>query len=197
MSKNFFEDFKPDFYLPFAGTYYLSGQLSNLQNLRGVPSLEKAYNFLENNLHIKSECIKLNPDSSYNLSKNTYSDKYKEISENEMQSYINNVLSKKKLNYEDDAEVTFDNIIELSKKAHLRFLKKVNDLKIKLEFDVLLKFKDKYIHINNKKKSIDEKNKKDLKDIDKFVIYDASKTSWRILLGPKYAHWNNAEIGLT
>lgn len=196
MSKKFIEDIKPDFYLPFAGTYYLSGQLSNLQNLRGVPSLEKAYNFLENNLHIKSECIKLNPDSSYNLSKNTYSDKYKEISENEMQNYINNVLSKKKLNYEDDAEVTFDTIIELSKKAHLRFLKKVNDLKIKLDFDVLLKFRDKYIHINNKKKSIEEKNKKDLKDIDKFVIYDVHpKLLKRILLGPKYAHWNNAEIG--
>ena len=34
---NFINEIKPDYYMPFAGTYTLTGKLSNLQSLRGTP----------------------------------------------------------------------------------------------------------------------------------------------------------------
>ena len=33
---NYIDEIKPDYYMPFAGTYTLAGKLSNLQSLRGV-----------------------------------------------------------------------------------------------------------------------------------------------------------------
>ena len=39
---------KPYYYLPFAGTYTLTGKLSELLDLRGVPSIDEAYDYLEN-----------------------------------------------------------------------------------------------------------------------------------------------------
>ena len=45
----------PSFYLPFAGTYTLTGHLSKLQNLRGVPNIDQAYNYIDQ--QIKKEPI--------------------------------------------------------------------------------------------------------------------------------------------
>ena len=41
----YIDEIKPDYYLPFAGTYTLTGKLSNLQSLRGVSSVDNAYSF--------------------------------------------------------------------------------------------------------------------------------------------------------
>jgi UDP-MurNAc hydroxylase len=38
----------PKFYMPFAGTYNLSGNLSKLNNNRGVPELEEAVSYFKN-----------------------------------------------------------------------------------------------------------------------------------------------------
>ena len=42
---NYIDEFKPNYYLPFAGTYTLTGKLSNLQTLRGVSTFDNAINF--------------------------------------------------------------------------------------------------------------------------------------------------------
>ena len=44
---NFLKILKPKYYLPFAGTYLLSGKLSNLNKLRGVATYDEAYDFLD------------------------------------------------------------------------------------------------------------------------------------------------------
>ena len=44
----YIDEIKPDYYFPFAGTYTLTGKLSNLQNLRGVASIDIANDFFEN-----------------------------------------------------------------------------------------------------------------------------------------------------
>ena len=71
----YIDEFKPDYYLPFAGTYTLTGKLSNLQNLRGVPTIDKAYDYFEKyylskNLSNLIKPIKFNPESTFDLSIN-------------------------------------------------------------------------------------------------------------------------------
>ena len=69
-------------------------------------------------------------------------------------------------------------------------------MKIKLDSDVVLKTKSKFIHINNSKNSISEIKPKKVQKLKKYVIYELdSRLLKNILLGPRFAHWNNAEIG--
>lgn len=197
MSLSYIKDFNPNYYMPFAGTYTLTGKLSELQDLRGVPSLEEAYNFLEKSLgQINSKCIKLNPGSDFSLIDGTYSEEYKIIKNEDIKNYIENTLNKKKFEYENDEEVSFDELLDLAKLSIKRFAKKKKELKVVLDTDVLLKVENKFIHIDNYNDEILIKNKDEISNIHKYVIYEVeAKLLKRILSGPRFAHWNNSEIG--
>ena len=56
MALKFIKDLNPEYFLPFAGTYTLTGKLSKLQHLRGVPSIDKAYKFLEGKNEVLPMC---------------------------------------------------------------------------------------------------------------------------------------------
>ena len=61
---------------------------------------------------------------------------------------------------------------------------------------MLIKVRSKFIHIDNKKDKISLKDKTQLNNIDKYVIYELDpRLLKRILSGPKFAHWNIAEVG--
>lgn len=197
MSLNYIKDINPNFYMPFAGTYTLTGKLSELNDLRGVPSLEEAYNYLEKTLiNTNSKCIKLNPGSEFSLNENKYSEPYKVIKYEEIKNYIEKSLSNKKLEYENDNEVRFDELLELAKKSLKRYVKKKQELKIFLDTDILLPVGNKFIHIDNKKDEIFVKSKNEISSLEKYVIYEVNvKLLKRILSGPRFAHWNNSEIG--
>ena len=196
MSKMFIEKINPNYYLPFAGTYYLTGKLSNLQKFKGVPTIEDASKYLESKISNNSKCVRLNPDSTLSLHNYITSSKYSPITNDEIEKYLNNILSKRKLSYENEEEDNVENIYNLAKKAHKRYLEKKNHFKLILKSDVLIKVKDRFIHIDNNSDQISLKNQNDVKNINKYVIYDLDiRLLKNILLGPRLAHWNNAEIG--
>ena len=81
-------------------------------------------------------------------------------------------------------------------KSSQEVLRKKNHFKLILKSDVLIKVKDRFIHIDNNSDQISLKNQNDVKKINKYVIYDLDiRLLKNILLGPRLAHWNNAEIG--
>ena len=49
-AKSFIDRLNPKYFLPFAGSYILSGHLSSLQDLRGVPNIDFASEYLEKNI---------------------------------------------------------------------------------------------------------------------------------------------------
>jgi len=197
----YIDEIKPDYYLPFAGTYTLTGNLSKLQNLRGVSSIDNAYNFFENyysskNLSNIIKPLKLNTESTFDLNIKEYDRDYKKINLDEYQSYIDSKLSKKFLSYEKDEISSFEEIYELSKKAHQRFLDKNLINNVELKSDIFVKVNGKSLMISKDKSlkvvksdEIDHKSKK-------YVRYETDiRLLKRLLMGPRYAHWNNAEIG--
>ena len=198
---NFINEIKPDYYMPFAGTYTLTGKLSNLQSLRGVSSLDNAYNFFENyysskNLSDKIKPIKLNTETEFDLNINEYDKQYQKINFDEYKSYIDEKLSKRLLLYETDEHPHFEEIYELARKAHKRFLDKILINGVNLESDIIIKINGSSLMLNkNKKLSVintDEINNKS----KKYVQYETdNRLLKRLLMGPKFAHWNNAEIG--
>jgi UDP-MurNAc hydroxylase len=197
----FIDEMRPEYYLPFAGTYTLTGKLSNLQSLRGVPNIDKAYNFFESYYLSKSESqrikpLKLNPGSTFDFNTHHYDKEYKLFDHNDYDKYINKNLCKKEMSYEKDETPNFEEIYEIAKKAHHRFIEKIKSLNIKLKSDIFIKVDDKSLKLGlDKNLSIVPTKKIDLSS-SRYVIYETDiRLLKRLLMGPKFAHWNNAEIG--
>jgi len=197
----YIDEIKPDYYLPFAGTYTLSGKLSNLQNLRGVSSIDNAYRFFENYYSLKNlsniiKPLKLNTDSTFDLDIKEYDKEYKKINYEEYKSYIDLKLSNKLLSYENDQIPSFDEIYELSKKAHQKFLDKILINNVNLQSDIFIKINGKSLMLS-KDKNLSVIRSEEINHISKkYVRYETDiRLLKKLLMGPKYAHWNNAEIG--
>ena len=198
---NYIDEIKPDYYLPFAGTYTLTGKLSKLQSLRGVPNIDSAYDYLENYYLLKNQSnsikpLKLNSDSVFDLDKNKCNKPYKKINMLDQNSYIENTLKAKKLSYEKDKIPSFEEIYELAQKAHNKFLDRKLINNIDLKSDIFVKVNQKSIKLGTDDKiSIVNSNNID-KESQRYVIFDTDIRLLRaLLLGPRFAHWNNAEIG--
>lgn len=197
----YIDEFKPDYYLPFAGTYTLTGKLSNLQNLRGVSSIDNAFNFFENyyfskNLSDKIKPLKLNPDSIFDLNLKEYNRSYQKINQEDYNLYIAQNLKNKLLSYEADQMPIFDEIYDLSKKAYQKFLDKNLINNVNLKSDIFIKVNEKSLMLSVDKKLSIVNSEEIYKKSKKYVCYETDiRLLKRLLMGPKFAHWNNAEIG--
>ena len=197
----FIDEIKPKYYLPFAGTYTLTGKLSNLQNLRGVPNIDRAYNFFENYYFSKKmsdiiKPLKLNPESTFDLSINELDKPYKKLNQEEQVLYIRDKLNNKKLTYENDKNTNFDEIYELAKKAFVKFSDKKLINNVNLKSDIFIKVNGKSLMLGSDK-NLSAVNTSDIdRKSSKYVTYETDiRLLKKLLMGPKFAHWNNAEIG--
>ena len=192
---------KPEHYIPFAGTYVLSGKLNLLQNLRGVPSIDHAYEYLESkikslDLNYSSKPIKLNTDESYDFKLKKYSNKYKKTDQKKLKNYQENYLKNLKLDYENDEVISEENLLKNANKAMENYVKKKKELNINIQSDIYIKLEKKLIKISCDKNKIELTTSNKVNKSRNYVIYDLDlRLLNRILLGPRYAHWNNAEIG--
>ena len=191
---------KPDFYMPFAGTYTLTGSLSNMQNKRGVPELDESLIYFKNSDIIDHNICKpilLNSYEYFNLETQKSSKDYIPIDLKKKQQYINKVLSKRKLDYENDEIPSIDSILELIPNSFLRMNRKREEINFKSNTKVFIKLTNNQsieIPFNGQKFKVIDIN--ELCEIESFVEYKLDlRLLKRILKGPKYAHWNNAEIG--
>tara|TARA_B100001093_G_C26814261_1_gene1008945 strand:- start:600 stop:1955 length:1356 start_codon:yes stop_codon:yes gene_type:complete len=191
----------PKYYLPFAGTYTLSGKLSKLQSLRGVPTIDDAYNYLDKEISRLKEIediksIKLNPGNEFNIEVEKSDKPFIKFDHLDFENYVSKKLIKKKFFYENNEKVSFNEILSMAKVAYSRFLNKQKELNIKLDTDIILEVLDKYIVIPYNKEELKTLDKVEFKENEKFVIYKLDIRLLKlILMGPRYAHWNNAEIG--
>ena len=193
-SDKFIEHTNPTTYMPFAGTYTLSGKLAKLEKYKGVVTLEDALKYFKSK-H-KNRGILLNSWEYFDLNTEKVSSPYIPIDYEKRKEYIENVLSKKKFTYEYNPTPTLDEILDLIPGAYKRFenmrnnLEYSNEIKvyIYLSFNKLLELSfngDGYNIINE-----EELNK------DNFLSYRLDpKLLYLILKGPKYAHWNYCEGG--
>ena len=193
----FIEKVKPEYYMPFAGTYLLGGKLSALNKYRGVPTLDEALDFFKKKVKINSKGFLLNRYQYFDLSNQKFSKEYEEISKNEKNEYLEKI-SKYKLDYEDDDFPEEKNIINLIPKAYERLCSKKNEIKFKSDTKLIIRISDKKfviidLSLNPNYKII---TNLDLSKLDKYVCISLdTRLLYRILSGPRYAHWNNAEIG--
>lgn len=192
-AKHFIEHIKPKYFMPFAGTYFLSGNLSRLNKYRGVPTRLEAKKFLSKNCKSKTLFFVLKTNGTFNLK--NFSKKKELIADNEkFNSQTFKKLSNFKFDYQKEKPVNQKDIIVLLKKAVYKFFDKLILTGYKDNTKVVIKIsKSKYFLINTKLKNFKishslPKNKFLLMELNQNLLY-------KILLGPRFAHWNNAEIG--
>ena len=115
----------------------------------------------------------------------------------EKANYIKNVLSTKKFDFENEPHVALDQITELLPKCYERFERRRKKINYNSDKVILLKIlEDKILLVTcdgTGYKIISEEEKKDFKNYVLIELDDRLLSL--LLLGPKFAHWNNAEIG--
>ena len=196
-AENYVNLFKPNYFMPFAGRYTLAGKLTKFNDFRGITELDDAVEYFSNSKNIESTCIVLNPNSSFNTIDGKSSKPYVKINEIEKKNYIENVLSKRKLDYEYENEPKIDEIKNLIKKSYERFEGKRKELRFSSDTSIMIQLSiDEYILVSCNGQGCKIINKKQIRNYEKFVklTLDIKLLKW-ILMGPKFAHWNVAENG--
>ena len=198
---NFVELVEPKYFLPFAGTYTLTGKLSKLQKHRGVPDIDYACKFIDNKLKLndknKINSIKIGPDDIFDIQKPKVGDNFNKFNSIDQDLYVEEFLSKQELEYEKDEIPSSEEIFSLAKSAFKRFLEKKKLFNSKIETDIIIDFGSNLLLIpfDEETNDIEIKDKKFVSN-NKYILLKLDvRLLKRILMGPKYAHWNNAEIG--
>ena len=186
---------KPKYYMPYAGTYTLCGFLSNLEKFKVTPELPDALKYYQNN-YKNGKGFLLNPKESFDLNTLSTSLPYKHYDVEKKYKYQNKVLSKEKFDYEYDEEVSLSKIKELIPNAYKRYNSKKEQLNFTTNTNVYVSLiENKLLKINSDGKGYEIIDKEKFDD-DQYVTYEVHpKLLYRMLKGPRYAHWNNAEIG--
>jgi len=195
---DYIQIFNPKYYLPFAGRYVLGGKLTSLMKHKGESTLDEGFNYLLHHVdQQKNKGIVLNMKSYFDLDTELSSDTYIPENESDRENYIQNVLSKLKLDYENDSFPTLDMLLELIPKAYDRFehhRKMINYFSDNVILIKLNKEKILLIPVNGSGFKIIEMS--EFPKFQKYLFLSLdSRLFYKILQTPKKAHWNNAEIG--
>ena len=196
---NYIKILNPRYYLPFAGTYYLTGKFSNINDVRGVSNIDEAYEYLEYRCkkeNIDSKSLKINYEKEFdfhNLNNNSYCRQ----DNKKIKEYIKNNLSKKKYTYEvQDTNFSQIEVINLAKKAYLRMFDKMLINNFTTNTRLLIEYMDIFIILNLEKKEFRTTSVKNFKFEKPYLLIKLDPNLfYNLLKGPRYAHWNNAEIG--
>ncbi len=159
--------------LPFAAGYYLCGRLAERNQYRGIPSPEIARQTLQD----------VGAGAVGNM-----------ISTAGVDRYIDEVLSKRRLDYEDDPEPTEQELFDLIVPAFKRFDAKRRELDYLGKSTVHIRLTEKRWFV------IPPTGEPFFREmglpVEPYTEIEADpRLLVKLLSGPKYAHWNNAEIG--
>ena len=188
----------PKFYLPFAGRYVLGGKLTPFMKYKGESTLDEGFNYLLENIDQKNnKGIILNSKSYFDLDTQYTSEQY--IPENKInrENYIQNTLSKLKLDYENDSFPTLNSLLELIPKSYLKFEKIRKLINFSSDTIILIKLdKEKLLSITLDGNGFKIISSEEFINFKKFVYLSLDlRLFYNILKNPKKFNWNNAEIG--
>ena len=188
----------PKYYMPFAGRYVLGGKLTSLMKYKGESTLDEGFNYLLQNIdQEKNKGIVLNIKSSFDLDTKQTSEPYIPENKQEREHYIQNVLSKLKLDYEEDPYPKLDSILKLIPKAYDRFERCRKIINYSTDTVILIKLDNEkllLVPVNGDGFKIIKTN--ELDNFQKYLYLSLDMRLFsKILHGSKKAHWNNAEIG--
>ena len=192
---NYVNDIKPKFFMPMAGTYCLAGKLVELEKYRAVNDIKETCDRYTSLNEGSSRGILLNSLQSFDLSSETQTKPYRHFTSEEKSNYYENTLSKVKFDFESNEEPSLEELKSLCATSYKRFEDKRKELGMSSPTEI-------YVAIGTSKYAkftFDNENLEFVSNIDSskpFISFTVDPKLLSLLLrGPRYAHWNNAEIG--
>ena len=200
-SKKYIELLQPKYYIPFAGRYTLCGKNAVLNPYRGEPELEDAFEWLRDNIEQKKYLgVILNNDCWLDVDTGNANKNYVPINKNEKKDYVNNILSRKKLPYENEPIPITSEILGLIPKAYENFEKIRRKIGWISDATIILKTTsgddDLIIAISCNGNGFNKISDDDIKKYEQRMIMslDIRLLKW-LLYGPDKAHWSDADLG--
>jgi UDP-MurNAc hydroxylase len=187
----------PEYVLPFAGQYVLSGANASLNDLRGVPDLVDARDYFEEHLkNTRSKIILLDRGGSIDLATGHVEKPYKPETAKGFDGYAAEVLQHRLYDFDADTDPTEEELVTLARTAAGRVEHKRKELGVTSDTRVYVRLTENKLA----KVSLTGAPLEIVDDIDDdatpFVeMRVREKLLKRILSGPRFAHWNNATIG--
>ena len=186
---------QPKNYLPFAGGYTLCGDLSDLNKYRGNPDQADAVKYYQEKYEL-GDPVLLNQLESFDLSTGKQSRGYEHICSATKKQYCETVLKNKKYDYQDDPEPALEQITNLIPACFDRLVKKADELNFKTNKIIYIELPNhKMVKIDVSSKNCNIIDNNSFKDSNCVVYKLDYKLLYRILQGPRYAHWDNATVG--
>lgn len=185
----------PKFFMPFAGTYFLSGSLGRLNKYRGVPELEEALSYFTTSCP-ENKGILLNSNTYFDLKEEKSHEIYIPVDITARELYIKDVLSKRQLSFEESEVPNLDFLKPLLIDSYQRMERVRISLGFSTNTTVIVPLINNHcalISMKGEGLKIQKDNQIPNKNFVKLTV--DPKLLWRILKGPKYAHWQNAEVG--
>jgi UDP-MurNAc hydroxylase len=189
----YIELLKPRAYAPFAGTYILGSRLSELTEFRGVPSIENAIASIDPELSIKSTSVLLGKLDEYDVS-NRILNKSNTVYDQTYAQYVAEI-SQAKLEYDDD-DWDDTELNELMQHAFTRFNHKAEEIGFISKTKLIIQSEKIAFELGVNSNSTAHQIDADTEISEPFVKISVDHNLLhRLLRGPRFAHWNNAEIG--
>jgi len=191
---NFTNLFKPHYVIPFAGQYELAGKLSEVNEFRGVPDLLEAKKYI--NEFSKTNCILPLLEISFDI-KNISSIKEIQNAFYDARAEYLNKIKNKKLDYEKNNKII--NLDDLKKLIQLAFQsfetkRKLLNFSTKTKVFIYLDI-NCYLLLNFNGEGYSYVKKVPETETKFLILKLDLRLLELILMGPKFAHWNNAELG--
>jgi len=199
-AEGFINTLEPEYFMPFAGSYTLSGDLADRNEYVASPSRIEAFWHFAGSSNIEpqdSRPILLNSEEYFDLETGTPSSTYTPVDPAERQEYIETELADRSFPFEDDEHPDLDELTELLDAAYEHMDEKRQQIGWESDTTVLLDLVDETVAaISMTGDGYELLTETAARDVDEYVrITIDDRLLHRILRGPQYAHFNNAQIG--
>lgn len=189
---------RPKYYMPFAGTYIIGGRQYNKNKNLPIPELQDAVKKINSEIEqdgINSFPIMLNFNENFNLEIRSQSSEYVPIDPSRRDDYINNVARHFKYEFDDDPMPDDIDLMEHLSLALARFNRKKDEINFNDSVNLLFDLPSGAFALIDTCQGTLSK----IQNFDNLNNWHRFKLDPRLLLralkGPRYANWNNIEIG--
>jgi UDP-MurNAc hydroxylase len=197
LATEFVDLMEPDYYLPFAGEYVLTGDLAGLNEYTANPPRIEAYDWFQRNVPEEYQCVFLNSGEHIDLARETVSQPFQPIDQEAKREYVDEVLAEREFDYEHAPMPEPEELYDRLPAAYEKFEQNRQSVGFETDTTVLVSLlDDEYVELTFDGTGYERVRSPDLDSYDGYVLIevDPRLLNW-LLQGTDRAHWSDAKIG--
>jgi UDP-MurNAc hydroxylase len=199
-AEGFVNTLEPDYFMPFAGSYTLAGALADRNEYVASPSRSEAHRHFQTSDNVEpdhSEPVVLDSEEYFDLETGSQSAPYTPVDPEARREYVRTELAGRTFGYEADDRPSLEALTDLLDVAYESLDEKREQIGWESDTTVLLDLvDDRVAAMSMSGDGYDLLSESEGADVDGYVRMTMDeRLLHRILRGPQYAHFNNAQIG--